>query len=340
MPGVPRGGRDELARFRRVIDIAILATFALIVVGGVVRVSDSGLGCGPAGSGTDGWPLCEGQVLPFLEGSTLIEFSHRVIAGVVAILIAVIAWTAWRRLRERPWLLRASLAAGALVLAQAGLGGLTVEHNLEEALVAAHLGLAMLLLAVLLALRRAAGPAQGPAAAPGSSRGLRLLAATAAALVLGTIVAGGYMAGTEREGVQGIGNVQGAHMACGDQFPSCGDELLPFGTSRLVDIHLTHRALMALSVMAVLALALAAWRRGVRSRPLALVVGLLIAQVLLGALNVWLGEHAALVVAHLTLGTLLWANVVYAGLALVRVPEPTAERPPPRVHGEEAPAAA
>ena len=39
------------------------------------------------------------------------------------------------------------------------------------------------------------------------------------------------------------------------------------------------------------------------------------AQILLGALNVWLGEHAGLVVAHLTLGTLLWATVVYAALS-------------------------
>jgi heme A synthase len=337
MHGVP--GRDELARFRRLLDITILATFALIIIGGVVRVSDSGLGCGPAGSGTDGWPLCDGQVLPFLEGSTLIEFSHRAVAGIVAILIAVVAWTAWRRQRERRWLLWGSLLAGVLVLAQAALGGLTVEHNLEEALVAAHLGLAMLLLGTLLALRRAANAARGGAPPPGSSRGLRTLAAIAATLVLATIVAGGYMAGTEREGAQAAGNVQGAHMACGDTFPTCAGELLPFGTSRLIDIHLTHRVLMVLAVLAVLALVVIARRRGMRSRPLGVAAGLLVAQVLLGASNVWFGEHAGLIVAHLTLGTLLWASVVYAGLELVRVPEPAGERQP-RSQPEEAPAAA
>jgi heme A synthase len=338
MPGVPRGGRDELVRFRRLLDIAILSTFALIIIGGVVRVSDSGLGCGPAGSGTEGWPLCDGQVLPFLEGSTLVEFSHRVVAGLVAILIAVIAWTAWRRLRERRWLVWGSVGAGVLVLAQAGLGGLTVEHNLEEALVAAHLGLAMLLLAILLALRRATSEGARAAPAPGSSRGLRALAAVAAGLVLATIVAGGYMAGTEREGVAGAGSVQGAHMACGDQFPTCAGELAPFGTSRLIDIHLAHRTFMALAVVVVVALVLVAWRRGVRSRSLTLALGLLAAQVLLGALNVWLGEHAGLIVAHLTLGTLLWASVVSAGLELVRVPAPSGERQPQAGRPGEAPA--
>ena len=63
----PRGEADELARFRRLLNATILATFALIVIGGVVRVSDSGLGCGAAGSGTEGWPLCGGRALPFLE---------------------------------------------------------------------------------------------------------------------------------------------------------------------------------------------------------------------------------------------------------------------------------
>ena len=63
-----------------------------------------------------------------------------------------------------------------------------------------------------------------------------------------------------------------------------------------------------------------ATRRGIRSRVFPLAALLLVAQIVLGAMNVWLGEHAALVVAHLTLGTLLWATVAYAALELVAVP--------------------
>jgi heme A synthase len=63
----PHGEADALARFRRLLNATILATFALIVIGGIVRVSDSGLGCGTAGSGTEGWPLCGGRILPFLQ---------------------------------------------------------------------------------------------------------------------------------------------------------------------------------------------------------------------------------------------------------------------------------
>jgi heme A synthase len=145
----------ELARFRRLVNLTIVSTFLLIVIGGVVRVSDSGLGCGPAGSGTHGWPLCGGRVLPFIETNAVIEFTHRVAAGVVGILILILVWQAISRLREHRWLVRGTVVAAILVLGQAVLGGLTVENNLHEVLVSAHLGLAMLLLALLLALRRA-----------------------------------------------------------------------------------------------------------------------------------------------------------------------------------------
>src|SRR5215212_7227270 len=106
MHSSPRGEANDLLRFRRLLIATILATFALIIIGGVVRVSDSGLGCGPEGSGTHGWPLCGGRVLPFLQEHQVIEFSHRVVATVVVLLIAALALVAFRRLRERRWLLR------------------------------------------------------------------------------------------------------------------------------------------------------------------------------------------------------------------------------------------
>ena len=74
------GGGDELRRFRRLADLTVLATFALILVGGIVRVSESGLGCGPGGSGTEGWPLCDGAAVPFFHNTEIIvEFSHRLL---------------------------------------------------------------------------------------------------------------------------------------------------------------------------------------------------------------------------------------------------------------------
>jgi len=339
-------------RFRRLADLTVLATFALIVLGGIVRVSESGLGCGPGGSGTEGWPLCGGEAVPFFHNTeVIIEFSHRVLAAVVTALIALLAWTAYKRLDQRPpqtprpnlrWPLRAAVAAAVLVLVQAALGGLTVEKNLDEELVAAHLGLAMLLLGLVLwiAVRarvelaaagepprggaRPRADAQPASPAPPAVRGLKPLAAVTAVLLLSAIVAGGYVAGTEKEGVNGSGtNIAGAHVACGEQFPGCANQgVLPFGEGRLVDIQLTHRALVYSATIALLALIGLALARGSRSRLLAIAAALLLLQFTLGVLNVLLGEHAVLIVAHLVTGTLLWGTVVLIAIRLAWLPQP------------------
>ena len=52
--------------------------------------------------------------------------------------------------------------------------------------------------------------------------------------MLGTIVAGGYMAGTQNYGRADYRLGDGAHHACGREFPTCNDSFLPFGESRLV----------------------------------------------------------------------------------------------------------
>lgn len=316
-------GATDMRRFKRLVTATIVATFILILIGGIVRVSDSGLGCGPAGSGTHGWPLCEGGVLPAASAESVIEYSHRIAAGIVSVLMLMVAWRAWRSLREHRWIVGLSAGAGVLVLAQAGLGGLTVEEGLHEYLVAAHLGLAMIFLAFLFTLRRLASGST-PAPAQGSGL-LRKLSALTAVLILATIVAGGLVAGTEGEGTP-TEPVLGAHTACGEQFPACLNEFMPFGLDRLVDIQLVHRLFMYLTAIAVIALVAVAIRQRAPSRSFTAVGGLVAVQILLGAANVWLGKHAGLIVAHLSLGTIIWATIVYANTTLMPIPAPSAAR--------------
>ena len=313
--------------FRRLVAITYAATFGLVIVGGVVRLSDSGLGCGPAGSGVQGWPLCRGDILPGLELNAIIEYSHRAVAAGVGLLFIALAFWAWRRLRfSHPGVLRAALAGVALVIVQGLLGAATVELNLDELLVAAHLGLAMLLLAVLLYMWH--GTAGASAEAPQASAagpGLRRLGAAASVAVLVTIMAGGYMAGTQKHGRTDEVAGAGAHHACGTDFPACNGSFMPFGQSALVDVHLTHRAFMYVAV--VLVVALAAWtlrRRPGRAavRYAAGSLAVLALQVLLGAVNVWVPEeYEVLVLAHLAAGTLLWVSVLGLTLALRPAPE-------------------
>jgi heme A synthase len=306
---------------RRLVLATGIATFVLIIVGGVVRVSDSGLGCGPAGSGFHGWPFCNGDVVPGMDLNSVVEYTHRVVAGIVSLMIVAIVVLAWRRHRE--YLLPA-VGLLVLILAQAALGGATVEDNLEEAYVAAHLCLAMLLLGGLLYLYR---NVSGARLADGGPR-MRVLGMAASAAVLCTIVAGGYMAGTQNYGRADYQLGDGAHHACGKQFPTCNGDFMPFGRARLVDIHLTHRAFMYLAAILVISLVVVAIRRGVLTRWAWGLAALLVVQILVGALNVWLDEYELLIVLHLALGTLLWATTL--GMTLQLAP---ARRRAPR-HAE------
>ena len=79
------------------------------------------------------------------------------------------------------------------------------------------------------------------------------------------------VAGTEGEGTANQ-PVLGAHLACGEQFPTCLNRFMPFQYGRLVDIQLTHRLFMYLTTIAILlmcAVVLEAPRPGLRDHPAA-----------------------------------------------------------------------
>src|SRR5438093_4639854 len=74
---------------------AAAATYLLIVLGAVVRITGSGLGCG------DHWPLCNGHLFPPLNDiPTVIEWSHRLVAALVSVLVAGLAIYAGAGSRE------------------------------------------------------------------------------------------------------------------------------------------------------------------------------------------------------------------------------------------------
>lgn len=316
--------------YRRLTLGTLVATLALIVVGGVVRVSDSGLGCGPAGAGIEGWPFCGGRVIPIVDTNMIIEYTHRALAsavGLALILLAAIAWRTYRQNKPVVWL---ASSAFALVVAEGLLGGLVVEHGLHPTLVAIHLGISMVIAGLLLLLIFNCRPQVATTGAARPSTLTRMLSVVAPLLTWSTIVVGGYVAGTQHYGSPEHGYSVGAHMACSDQFPRCLGGWWPWGAGGNVDAQLAHRLLMYLTAIAVIGLAVLAWR-GIRSaatRKLAIAAVLVLAaQILLGAMNVWYGEHRGMILAHLTLGTALWMVVLPLGYRAAARPQPAAPAP-------------
>jgi heme A synthase len=312
--------------YRRLALATVVATFLLVILGGFVRVSDSGLGCGPGGSGFHGWPLCNGDVIPNVNLNTVVEYSHRTVAGIVGLMALSLFVLALRRYREHRGIVRASGIAFAGVVFEGLLGAATVEQNLDPPLVAAHLGVAMLILGGLMYIWRATRPETIGAPAPDVEPGFRRLSITTQVFVWLTVVAGGYMAGTQHYGRPDYQLGDGAHHACGREFPTCNGSFLPFGDARLVDIHLTHRVFMYITTVLVVWLAVAALRRRPSEdivRTAWAMLAVLAVQILVGALNVWLEEYEALIILHLGLGTMLWMASTAMTLQLYRVPAPS-----------------
>jgi cytochrome c oxidase assembly protein subunit 15 len=132
--------------YRRVALAALGVCTLIVFTGAAVRLTGSGLGC-------PNWPRCEGgRLTPELHLHSLIEFSNRMLTGVVSIPCLAAAILAWRR---RPF--RRDLALIALLLplgvaSQAVLGGLTVLYGLAPGWVVGHFLLSMLLLVACVTL--------------------------------------------------------------------------------------------------------------------------------------------------------------------------------------------
>ena len=291
-----------MGRLRTLATASALATFVLVAIGGLVRATKSGLGCG-----TD-WPACSGKVIPvFSDYTVVVEYSHRLAAAAVTVLIAALALTAVRNHRDRPKIMWSAVGAFFLVLFQAGLGAVVVMLELHADTVVLHLATAMTLLALLihLALRvRASEDGPWP-----PNRSISRAGLGAALGVLLLLLVGSYLSGTG-----GTGGFR--------DWPLMDGKVVPDLAVQAQAIHFFHRALAAIVGAIVLVVGLKVIRRK-NEMPLAarfahIALGLFVVEVLIGAANVWTGLNAAVVTAHLAIGAATWGALV--GMAAVSSP--------------------
>jgi len=171
-----------VTRFSRLAVATCAATFVLIAIGGLVRATESGLGC-------PDWPGCSTD----WDVHAWVEYSHRTAAAIVATLMVALAISAFVARRDR-FTRIASVATVVLVLVQAGLGALVVLLELRAELVTVHLALALTLLALTVVVAERALRGRLPAsAAPGPLRAMATLAAVA---VMGQMLVGSWVTGS------------------------------------------------------------------------------------------------------------------------------------------------
>src|SRR6266699_1870747 len=149
-----RFGCGAMASPRGTVGLRILAygsalsTYVLIVIGGYVVFSGSGVACGS--SGPDSWPLCNGQALPTLSGPVLVEWTHRLFTLVVGLFVLGTTIVAWAQYREEKRILQFSTAGFLVLIGQILLGMVTVKTDLYPLVSTAHLAVASGLFATLI----------------------------------------------------------------------------------------------------------------------------------------------------------------------------------------------
>lgn len=172
--------------FRRLSAVTLGWAIGLVTLGTVVRVTDSGLGC-------PDWPRCFGRFVPPMEASALIEYSHRLAASIMGLLILGLATVAWLKLRDRPTIFFGTLGALIVVGIQGWIGRQVVLDELPRNLVLVHFLTAMTIIG-LLSLVTTSSYSATRFPKGGRLRGLALLSAstllfTAIAMVLGAAYA-------------------------------------------------------------------------------------------------------------------------------------------------------
>ena len=293
------------------------ATFCLVIAGGLVTSTGSGLA-------VPDWPLSYGQVMPPMVGGILYEHGHRMVATFVGLLTTILAVWLWRK-DDRRWVRILGVAALGAVIVQGVLGGLTVLYLLPTPVSVAHATLAQSFfsLTVVLALVTSRGWREAVAEPLPVTGRTRLFILAAAGAVFLQLVLGAWM----RHSDAGLA-IPDFPLSYGNLFPPSGAEglswineqrrefydLPPVEVSQ-VWIHFAHRAGALLAGFTVIVCGIHMLRAHPGDRrlrePAIVMMMLVTVQFLLGALTVWTGKGVQIATAHVATGALLFCACVF-----------------------------
>ncbi len=252
--------------FRFFAVAAAIFAFCLTILGSWVRINGAGMTC-------PDWPLCNGHLLPRLDGGVIYEWSHRLVALILGFVLCGTLVSALRLRQRIPGLTTVLRLLGVVFLLQVALGGLTVQLGNRPDSVVYHWATAMAFLATVtvLALLALFQPSQ-PLRWTFSVRLLSLAAFTAMA----AMCAGAYVSSS------------GAGLAC-PTIPGCSSTSFwgGDGVQTLQGVQMLHRALAGLFFVTASWALFVTLKQGGRGRWVALLgFALLLLQIALGSANV------------------------------------------------------
>ena len=284
---------------------------AVILFGAWVRIAGAGAGCG------NHWPSCNGVLVPRSpQTATVIEFAHRLTAGLSTLLVIALAIWAFRALPKHHPGRRAAVMAVVLTFVEAGIGaGLVLLEKVAKdesfarvVYLSVHLVNTFLLVAAIaLAAWWASGAPRIQWRGKNSWR-LPALVGLAATLVLGVSGAVTALGDTLYPSASFLDGIR-------SDFAPTAHALIRFRVYHPLFAMLVGGYLGAFAVCALLK------RRGVLVQTLATVLlGLIVVQWALGGLDAILLAPVWMQLIHLLLADALWVSAVLLSAALVAVP--------------------
>lgn len=273
---------------------AVAVAYGEVMLGSWTRINGAGMTC-------PDYPLCHGEFIPSMGGGTVWEWTHRLTAAILSVLVIAVLVTAWRRRGDAAFVKPAGLVIAGLFAFQVFLGAATVHLSNSPISVVWHWGTAMAFVASLTCMAIFSFTAD--ARVRGASR--RQLALTGilggtAMVAFITMCVGAYVSSS------------GAGLACID-IPGCAGNVVVYTPGQAVQM--LHRFIAAACLLtAVISFALVwATRASAHVRAAATVgLALVFVQVLLGLLNVALRLPIDLREAHAANAALVFLAFVAA----------------------------
>lgn len=298
---------------KRILQLALaadLVALMTVVLGSWTRINGAGLTC-------PDWPLCHGQLIPSMSDGTIWEWTHRLLACLVAPLVVALVAVAWPQRRRSPFIRPTLAAIVTLFFVQVLLGAETVRLANSPLSVVLHWATAMALIASLSAMAVFAWTFERSRGFVLQSARLSNLPAVAlglaAAVAFLTMCIGAYVSSS------------GAGLAC-LTIPGCVGSVVVYTPGQ--DVQMLHRIAAAATLIAAAAALAFAWAYPASRRTrgtVALGVGLVSLQVLLGLLNVALRLPVDLREAHAVNAALTFLTFFVASIFATLDAFPSAE---------------